>query len=492
MPTPVIPTPVSSVVVGTSGVGASGVARDAESSGTAGSVAVVVRATDDSVPVAVLSGPAGSAWTLYVDDATAGDAENGHRRWRKAGADLARRARDLRKPLAIEEVVVHLPIGFSADEATAFAIGVVAGSNQFRLTNRDESEPVPRVVLVAADGPSAEFQEAVARGNALGNATVLARDLANLPSNLKPPRLLAEYIRGALSMKPGLTVTVRDEQWLRDHGFGGVLAVGGGSAEPPRLIEMSWQPNASSAAADEHIVLVGKGITFDTGGISVKPALNMHLMKTDMAGSAAVVGAMAAIADLGLPVRVTALIPSAENMLSDSAYRPGDVVTHYGGITSEVTNTDAEGRMVLADALAYATETLDPTLIVDVATLTGAMKIALGMRTGAIFTDDSVLAHTIQSSGASVGEQWWQLPLSSEYADAVKSDIADIRQAPSGPGAITAALFLQQFVRNARWAHLDIAGPARSEETYDEVNPVASGFSARTLAVLVETLASTA
>jgi leucyl aminopeptidase len=230
-----------------------------------------------------------------------------------------------------------------------------------------------------------------------------------------------------------------------------------------------------------HVVLVGKGITFDTGGISVKPADGMHLMRTDMSGGAAVIAALRGIAALTLPVRVTGLVPCAENHLSGSAYRPGDVVRHYGGTTTEVTNTDAEGRMVLADALVYAAREHRPDLMVDVATLTGAMKVSLGLRTGGLFASDDDLAGRIAAAGERVGEAWWRMPLTADYLEDVRSDIADLRQAPPGPGGITAALFLREFTDGLPWAHLDIAGPARADRPYDEVVPVGTGFAARTL-----------
>jgi len=254
------------------------------------------------------------------------------------------------------------------------------------------------------------------------------------------------------------------------------------------------------------VLLVGKGITFDTGGISVKPAEGMHLMRTDMAGSAAVVAAAAALCrgsgdavqagtDTGVggdrvaDLDLTVVVASAENMLSGAAYRPGDVVTHVGGTTSEVTNTDAEGRMVLADGLAHGVAEADPDVVVDVATLTGAMKVALGMRTGAVMSNDDDLAERISVAGAGAGERWWRLPLLDELRPAVRSDIADRRQAPKGPGAITAALFLEGFVDGRPWAHLDIAGPARSPEEIDEVGPVATGFATRTLLGFLRDLA---
>jgi leucyl aminopeptidase len=276
---------------------------------------------------------------------------------------------------------------------------------------------------------------------------------------------------------------VRDENWLAEHGFGGVLAVGGGSARPPRLLELTWQPPELSPGmnADRHLVLIGKGITFDTGGISIKPADGMHLMRTDMSGGAAVIATLLAVGQLTLPLRVTGLVPCAENHVSGSAYRPSDVVRHVGGTTTEVTNTDAEGRLVLADALAYAVRTLAPTTLVDVATLTGAMKVSLGLRTGGLFSTEPELAERIQDAGETAGEAWWPMPLIEDHADGVRSDIADLRQCPPGPSGITAALFLREFTAGLPWAHLDIAGPARAEQNYDEVNAGGTGFGTRTL-----------
>jgi leucyl aminopeptidase len=235
-------------------------------------------------------------------------------------------------------------------------------------------------------------------------------------------------------------------------------------------------------------VLIGKGITFDTGGISIKPAKDMHLMRTDMAGGGAVIAAVLAIARLRLPLRVTALVPAAENHVSGSAYRPGDIVRHYDGTTTEVVNTDAEGRMVLADALGYAVRELAPDLIVDAATLTGAMKVSLGMRTGGLFATDDDTAALVLAAGDRAGERWWRMPLLEHLADDVDSTIADVRQAPPGPGGVTAALFLRRFTGGLPWAHLDIAGPARCDKPYDEFAAGATGYAARTLVELARGL----
>jgi leucyl aminopeptidase len=330
----------------------------------------------------------------------------------------------------------------------------------------------------------------------LARATGLARDLANTPSNVKDPSWLAGTAARLADAVPGLTARVRDEDWLREHGFGGVVAVGDGSSRPPRLLELSWRPKGGDSAP--HLALVGKGITFDTGGISIKPADNLHVMRTDMAGGGAVIAAVIAIAQLRLPVRVTGLVPAAENHVSGTAYRPGDVVTHYDGRTTEVTNTDAEGRMVLADGLGYAVRTLRPDLLVDVATLTGAMRIALGWRTGGFFATDDELAQRLLDAGERAGEAWWRMPLGYDvvelangHAERVHSELADVQQCPPGPGAISAALFLREFTAGLRWAHLDIAGAARSEKQFDEVSAGATGFAVRTLVELASGCGST-
>ncbi|GAA4434692.1 hypothetical protein GCM10023148_41050 [Actinokineospora soli] len=352
------------------------------------------------------------------------------------------------------------------------------------------AEPKPRLKglrLVVSDPDRRErIGRQAERGAVLAAATAFARDLANTPSNVKDPAWLARTAAKAAGKVSGVDAVVRDEAWLAQRGFGAQLAVGGGSTRPPRLLELAYHP---AAATGPHLVLVGKGITFDTGGISVKPADGMHLMRTDMAGGAAVAAATIAIARLGLPVKVTALVPCAENHISGSAYRPGDVVRQYGGLTTEVTNTDAEGRMVMADALAYAHQDLGADVLVDVATLTGAMKVTLGLRTGGLFATDDDLAERITRAGEAGGEAWWRMPLLDDLADDVVSTIADLRQCPPGPGGITAALFLREFTGGLPWAHLDIAGPARADKTYGDVVPGATGFGARTLVELAESFA---
>ncbi|QWF79220.1 leucyl aminopeptidase family protein [Amycolatopsis sp. CA-230715] len=394
--------------------------------------------------------------------------------FRAAGAALVRAVGGGEKPPRV------LEIGLAAEVTTEQVEGLVAGLllGDYRFTvTADAPKPGVRTIRLVTDD---SHVEAVERVRHLAAAAAFARDLANAPSNVKDPAWLADTSAAAVAGIANLTATVRDEKWLRDEGFGGVLAVGGGSASPPRLIELAYRPRGAKA----HLLLVGKGITFDTGGLSIKPADGMHLMRTDMAGGAAVLAATRAIAALKLTVKVTALVPAAENHVSGTAYRPGDVVRHYGGKTTEVSNTDAEGRMVLADALVYGIRRFRPDAVVDVATLTGAMKVSLGLRTGGLFANDDELARRVADAGERAGEQWWRMPLTEDLAESVRGEIGDVRQAPGGPGGIAAALFLREFVDGATWAHLDIAGPARSEKNYADVVPGGTGFAARTLVEL--------
>ncbi|RLK54632.1 leucyl aminopeptidase [Actinokineospora cianjurensis] len=440
-----------------------------------------------------LTGKAGEVRRGPVDAAarwSVGIGSGEPRQWRAAGAALAKAVGTLleTRPDAGQAVQVVLPDDVDAEQAGWFATGLRLGGYGFRVTGDTPAPRLRSARLVVSDRDRRdEIAAEVKRTAVLTAATALTRDLANAPSNVKDPAWLAKTAARVVGRPKGLTAQVRDEKWLAEHGFGGLLAVGGGSSRPPRLVHLTWAP---PGAAGPHIALVGKGITFDTGGISIKPNEGMHLMRTDMAGGAAVIAAVGAIAKLGLPVRVSALVPCAENHVSGSAYRPGDVVRHYGGKTTEITNTDAEGRVVLADAITYAHQDLDVDLIVDVATLTGAMKVSLGTRIAGLFSDDDALAARITAASERAGEALWRMPLLDHLAAEVPSGIADVRQCPPGPGAITAALFLREFTGGLPWAHLDIAGPARADRAYDDVVPGATGFAARTLVEFVAAYAS--
>ena len=417
-------------------------------------------AAEDATPVELGDGG---------DGADGGDAADGLRR---AAGRLARDLPPGRSRLDASNLSGH--------RLAAFVEGLVLGS--YRYTLATAPPPAPDAVdLCGADDTAA-----VARGVRAAAATAWARDLANARSSEKTPAWLAARAERVLAPL-GVEVLIRDAGWLRDNGFGGVLAVGGGSAAPPRLIEARWRPR--SARRDVHPVLVGKGITFDTGGVNRKPGRAMNMMFTDMAGGAAVLAAVRAVAEARLPVRVSALVPAAENALSGSSYRPGDVVRHFGGRTSEIGNTDAEGRIVLADALAYAAARLRPSALVDIATLTGAMKVALGLRTGGLMATSDEVADGLLAAGAATGEPLWRLPLPVEYERLLDSPVADANNAPGNPGGITAALFLRPFAGEIPWAHLDVAGPARATADDGMISAGATGFGARLLASWVESLA---
>jgi leucyl aminopeptidase len=365
----------------------------------------------------------------------------------------------------------------AAEVRAAVEAAVLAGY-RFRELSKPHPPRLATVTVVAADAADADVSAAAEAGRVSAEAVAWARDLINTPSNVKNPGWLAQQAVERLGSRPHVTVTVLGPEELRAGGFGGVLAVGGGSASPPCVVVASYRhPSAPSG----HPVLVGKGITFDTGGISIKPNAGMREMKTDMAGGAAVLAAVDAAARLELPIAVTAVVPAAENAVSGSSYRPADVVRHVGGRTTEVLNTDAEGRMVLADGLAYARLELGATVLVDVATLTGAMKIALGTRTAGLFATTDGLADALRTAGVRAGEPSWRMPLLEEYRDLLDSAVADANNAPGNPGATTAALFLQPFAGDLPWAHLDVAGPARAGSDDAEVVKGGTGFGARTL-----------
>ncbi len=386
----------------------------------------------------------------------------------------------LARDLPAGRTVLHRP-GLAGARLVAFVEGLSLGAYRYSLGSRPV--PAPRVVELAGVEDTVWFERGL--GNAA--ATGWARDMANTPAGTKTPAWLGAQAAARLG-DAGVKVTVHDERWLNENRFGGVLAVGGGSAAPPRLIEARWRPRG--VRANGHVVLLGKGITFDTGGLNIKRGDGMFTMKTDMAGGAAVLAALWLTAQRRTPIRVTALVPSAENSVGGASYRPGDVVRQYGGRTSEIANTDAEGRIVLADAMAYAVARLRPTALVDVATLTGAMKVALGVRTGALFATDDDLAHALIAAGQRSGEPLWRLPLSPDYEPRLRSEIADATNSPGNPGAITAALFLQHFRGDVPWAHLDIAGPARAAKDDGIRSQGATGFGACLLADWLDTLAS--
>jgi len=391
--------------------------------------------------------------------------------FRRAGAAVGRATFDR------ESVATSVAAAGDDEALTAFVVGLMLGSFVFHWRSEGpEHEPVRRVVLAGLSAD--DHTEALERGIELGGAGWRARMLATVPANLKSPAWLAEQAE-ELAGASGLTCQVWDERRLAKEGFGGVLAVGSASATPPRMVRLDYTPRGGRKAP--RVVLVGKGITFDSGGLNIKPGEGMSTMKRDMTGGAVVMAVLAALGRLGCPVRVTGLVPAAENAVGGNAMRPGDVLTHPGGRTTEVTNTDAEGRLVLADAMAYAVAELDPAVLVDVATLTGAMKVALGQWTGGFFANDETLAERLSAAGAASGEPLWRMPLEGDYEDTLKSQVADANNSPGGPGAVTAALFLQHFTGSVPWAHLDLASVGDSPKDSFEWTTGPSGFGARAL-----------
>jgi len=404
---------------------------------------------------------------------------------RHAGAAIARSGRGK------DELTTLVAEGIDDQALQAFAEGVVLGSFSYTLKTIDKPKPVVgRVTLT--DGSTAERQAVLDRGIVIGRTGWLAREFAITPSNEKDPAWLAARAT-ELAASTGLEVKVWDEKQLAADGFGGILAVGQGSTRPPRLIRMDYVP-AGATDKTPYVVLVGKGITYDTGGLSLKPREGMVSMKRDMTGGGSVIATMSALRELGAKVRVTGLICSAENMPSGSAYRPDDVIRHYGGRTTEVKNTDAEGRLVMADGLAYAVQELKPDVVVDISTLTGAIKVSLGaMLYGGLFATDDALADNLAEAGRVSGEELWRMPLAQEqYQDLISTPIADAVNSSKGPGSITAALFLKAFTGNTPWAHLDLSSIAESPADRHEYSAGATGAGARLLTTWLTTDTPTA
>ena len=339
------------------------------------------------------------------------------------------------------------------------------------------------IVLLVPGAVTPEQRAALEEGTVIADGVTLVRDLVNTPPNALPPSALAAAAKDAVAGLP-VKVTIWDEKALKRDGCGGILAVGQGSANPPRLVKLEYAPKGARA----HIALVGKGITFDTGGISIKPAAGMDEMKGDMAGAAAVIGAVQAIARLDLPIRVTGWAPMAENMPGGNAQRPGDVLTTVSGTTVEVLNTDAEGRLILADALGLAAAE-KPDLIVDAATLTGAARIALGSRTAGVMGNDDAARDEVAAVAGRAGETMWPMPLPEELRASLDSPTADIANIGDRMGGmLSAAVFLKEFVPAGQpWVHLDIAGPAFNDKApYGYTPKGGTGAAVRTFVRLAQ------
>ena len=391
---------------------------------------------------------------------------------RTAGAAIGRKVRG--KALVVASLCAQ-----GATEVKAHGISLTLGAYQWSLKTEKPAE-FPQFLIATKD------EQTVAVAQTVSRALYTARDLIHTPSNIKNPLWMAQEAK-KISDEQGLAIQVLEGKELAK--FGGLKAVGNSSPNPgPRFIEVTYIPRgkARTAAALPHIVIVGKGITFDTGGVSLKrPYEFMTAMKSDMAGAAAALATLSALPDLQPQVKVTALLMCAENALSGTAQRPSDVITQFDGTTVEIINTDAEGRLVLADGLGYAVEKLDPDYLIDIATLTGSATLGLGRGYAAMYTRDEKLAAELMAVGEACGERVWHMPLVDDYLDSLTSDVADLNHAADrgdySAGSVTAALYLEHFAKDARWVHLDIAGPARSESDAGENVKGGTGFGVRFL-----------
>ncbi|HWL65030.1 MAG TPA: leucyl aminopeptidase [Actinomycetota bacterium] len=395
---------------------------------------------------------------------------DGIKRVRRAAAACARR-------LSERSVIASTLHSVEAGTVAASIEGFVLGAYKSPTRKKDaKKSKIERIELLDADKAD------IARGLVYAAATIIARDLVNQPGSELTPTTFAERAQ-LIASETGLDCDVLDEKELRKRGFGGLLAVAQGSVNPPKLIQLRYSPRG----AKERVALVGKGVTFDSGGLSLKTAGGMEDMKTDMGGGAAVIGAMSALSRLKPKIEVIALIPATENMPSGSAIKPGDVIQHYGGLTTEVLNTDAEGRLILADALVLASEQ-EPKAIIDAATLTGSMSIALGHKMTGAFSNDDELWEEFAAAAGRAGEPMWRMPLVEDYRKSLDSDVADMKNIGTRyGGAVVAALFLREFVgEKIPWIHLDIAGTGRAEGESDDGPRGATGVATRTLIAWLE------
>lgn len=407
-------------------------------------------------------------------------AEAGAESFRKAAGKAVKTARRME----LEEIAIALPaagrLNFSIEQAAAaFFEGAALANHVFDHYKKEKKEQPLRSILLYTEPETAQACAKVpARVETICRSTILAREWVNMPPNEKRPDRFVRSVTKAAD-KEALSAVVLDEPQLKKNRMGGILAVGAGSRSRPRMVILDYRP----PKADQTYALVGKGVTFDSGGINLKAGGSLEDMKSDMAGAAAVAAALVAVARLKPGYRVVGIMPVVENMPSGDAVRPGDIIRSSSGKTIEIANTDAEGRLILADALAYAERQFKPDVMIDAATLTGACIMALGERIAGVFARDAHLAEAIVSAGSTVHERCWSMPMPEDYRELLKSDFADIRNIGSSRwgGAIAAALFLSEFVETERWAHIDIAGPAYARKASDYCGPGGTGFGARLL-----------
>jgi leucyl aminopeptidase len=430
-----------------------------------------------SVILATLDGPS----IVLVSLGESPDAES----YRLAAAAAVRAARG--KDLAF--VLATSALDAVADVAQAVVEAAILTSYSYK---KPDDEANLFVVPLGQPLPSIEAHDAIVtgveRGVIIANATNWAKRLVDSPPNVMTPKQLAKAIASRLANVANVEIEVWTESKIRDERLGGVLAVSSGSAEPARVVIGTYTPDHAKA----HYALIGKGVTFDSGGLAIKPLPGMYEMKTDMSGAAVVSGVLAAVSALKLPIRLTVIAPLVENMSGDQAVKPSDVITSRSGITIEVANPDAEGRLILAEGMTLALEQ-NPDAMIDVATLTGAMSAALGNECAGFFSSDSALTEAIMNASAASGEGFWPMPLDGRYEKDIESETADLKNMGKfggGPGAITAALFLQHFNDGRPWAHFDIAGPARAGESRGYYQRGGTAWGLRTIVALLTRVAS--
>jgi len=442
-------------------------------------------------------GKLGTSTVLYGDEKTAAKRILlvGLGEKKKASLDTLRRAAAHAAKLSVVMksgrlgLALHKAFGARFDTVVAgqvLAEGVHFGSyryDEFITESENGRQGSLEVELVDPDSKIIrKLEKGLASGNIIGKAQSYARTLCNRPANVINPEALASAAKKLASGLKNVTCTVFDEKQIAAKGMGGLTAVGSGSQSKPRFIVLRYKPASKTAKNKPTVGLVGKAITFDSGGISIKPAANMDEMKLDKSGGITVMGVVKAAAELAVPINVYGIVPSAENLPSGSSYRPGDIVTTFSGKTVEVQNTDAEGRMILCDGLSYAARQ-NCDIIIDVATLTGACRVALGRYMAALMGNDDRLIRELQKAAEDSGEKLWPMPSGDEYAEEMKSKIADLKNIGSKfGGACTAAAFLGQFVDDKKWAHLDIASVEVFDKPTDYAAEGSTGFGVRLLA----------
>jgi len=394
------------------------------------------------------------------------------------------------RSLGLSECSIVIPIGFPIDSDSSISAvveGTMLSLYSFDKFKKEKSEKSPDLSILVSNSQNA--QKVISQAQIVAEGTLFARNTANLPPNECSPSTLASIAK-SLSSKNKLKCKIFSKNELKQKKFGGISAVGQGSKNEPKLIILEHNKGRRD---DKPVVIVGKAVTFDTGGISLKPSDKMDEMKFDKCGGCTVLGIMKAVSELKLPINVVGIIPSVENMPGGESYRPGDIIRLYSGKTAEILNTDAEGRLILADALSYGIKQYSPKSIIDFATLTGACIVALGNNVAGLVSNNQELAEKIKNSSEKTSEELWQLPINDDYMDMIKSNVADMKNVGMGraAGTITAAAFLANAVDNAPWAHIDIAGTAWTQEATKKksYNPKgATGFGVRLILDYLRTL----